>query len=154
MTTLPLQRSQVSLRAVAVRGWKSEWTPKTLARKPYFIMFIRAPRLKCTSLTLTILAWLAACAPSRMSSHALFRCRSTNNGRNVRESSKHLQQYRELCASTTGVDVAHRRFIVDHMSRGHQRETPTRLRSDSEIARVTVRFCLSRTIPKAGLCLE
>jgi hypothetical protein len=40
--------------------------PQALARKPYFIRFIRAPRLKCTSLTLTLtLKILAACAPSK-----------------------------------------------------------------------------------------
>lgn len=74
---------------------------------------------------------------------------SQSNGRDVQNSSKHLGKYRELCASTTGVDIAHRRFTVDRRvvtTNDGRRPTSVRNLSPLGLCYGSIEVCLSRTI--------
>jgi hypothetical protein len=108
----------------------------------------RAPRWKCTSLTLKI---LAACAPSKISFHALSDAGPLQPEQRPR-CTKFLEtpwEYRELCASTTGVDIAHRRFTVDRrVVTTNDRRRPTSVRNLSPLGLCygSIEVCLSRTI--------
>jgi len=90
----------------------------------------------------------------QISSHAFVRCRSTpvssqSSSRDVRNSSKHLGKYRELCASTTGVDIAHRRFTVDRkVVTTNDRRRPTSVRNLSPLGLCygSTEVSLSRTV--------